>query len=290
VWVFASFDPVPRLDFRRYVRLRDATVARDVAWFGSRDRGRGIFAPGTGPSVVGRAVAGLPADPPVRARAELDDAHAFTSIPAGAAHLPGLVSGRISPGLSTGPRLAVAINGRVAAVTLRSDGKEGTDEFEAIVDPRTLRAGANDVSVYVLRQRGGAFRLAPLAQQAGETYRLVTRGERQLIVDSTGRRRVVSDLVQGSVDSLALEDDVLRALGWAAQPRLGPAEKVLVFVDGRFQAAAVPSKPRPDVAREHGRSTLASGFSIAGSAPAGATRQDVRVFALRGARASELPR
>ncbi len=75
--------------------------------------------------------------------------------------------------------------------------------------------------------------------------------------------------------------------GWSAT-RAGPAERVVVFVGGRLVASGRPSGPRPDVAKNYGPRALDSEYRASGSVPPGTQPGDVRVFGIRGRRASEL--
>jgi hypothetical protein len=80
--------------------------------------------------------------------------------------------------------------------------------------------------------------------------------------------------------------------GWAADTvhRRVPG-RVLVFADGRLLTDGAPSMARPDVARDHGRAVLRSGFRLtvatAGAAKLAVTGH-IRVVAVAGDTASEL--
>ena len=286
--VFAKYGPSLGLAFSDFTRRRDALVRRWTGIYGQDDRGLGVFAPGEGSGLVGRAVAGLPADPPLRARAQLDDAHTYAHLPAHPSVLPVLLGGAIT-GIGPSRRIAVAVNGRVAGSAETYATPEET-RFEAIIDPSTLKAGANKIALFELTGVAPGWRLAPIGQ-VNEKYRLVGESGDEEVVSSSGRRfRVVDGAVQGFVETLETGGPALRVLGWAASKQLGPATKVIAFVAGRSVAASSPSTPRTDVAKNLGPAALVSGFALATGLDHPLEARTVRVFGLAGGRASELHR
>ena len=81
----------------------------------------------------------------------------------------------------------------------------------------------------------------------------------------------------------------LTVAGWAVAGKDTPAEKVVAFEGERFLGAAATTVERPDVAEQLGPAALKSGFSLV-IPSAGIYGNGVRVFAIAGSRASELPR
>ena len=94
---------------------------------------------GPAPGRVGRPTvgSGLPA--------AIDGAEAFTAVDLGQAVVPAVVSGRVDGGIR---RVAVAVNGAIAAVveTFTDDG--GPGRFVAMVSPDRLVDGANEVTIH----------------------------------------------------------------------------------------------------------------------------------------------
>ena len=79
--------------------------------------------------------------------------------------------------------------------------------------------------------------------------------------------------------------------GWAVDPDgRRPAERVLVFAGDRLVAQARPTVVRPDIVERFDSAKVErSGFELRGGAQ-GAGLDDLRVFAVAGDSASELPR
>ena len=284
--VFAKYGPAFTLPFSEFKRRRIAQVRRVAGAFGSNDGGRGVFAPGGDFDLVGRAVQDVPASAPIRAQAELDDRRALAAVDTNAKVLPVYLTGRLS-GLAPSRRLAIALNGRIAAVTTSyTDGI--STRFEAIVDPGALRAGANAVALYELRGTPGARRLARLGQ-VETRYRLVEESGREALVSPSGRRLpVVAGALEGFLENAEFKAGSLRMHGWSASKRLGSAKEVVVFADGRFLLTTRPSVPRPDLAETQGGRSLLSGFNVVTSLGSEPDEGTLRAFGVADGRASEL--
>ena len=104
----------------------------------------GLYAIGPRPELLGRRA---PAGAPAR-RVDVDPE---------APVLPSFIAGDAGE-LAAGAELAVAVNGRVEATT-RVYRDDGRSRYAALVPPESLRAGANEVAVYVILRDG---RLRPL--------------------------------------------------------------------------------------------------------------------------------
>jgi hypothetical protein len=125
-----------------------------------------------------------------------------------------------------------------------------------------------------------------------------TARERRLLWDPLGEHilsptasiAVEPGAVAGRVDRVVVERTRVRFLGWAADVNAGrPAASVLVFADGRFLRAVVPSAPRGDVARQHDDPGLRrSGFALTLPRREADGIRQLRFFAVAGERASEL--
>jgi Sulfatase len=147
-------DPAPvRMSLADYEREAAASLAAKHRLFG-----RGIYAIGPDPGLVGRtAPATAPASP---LRATIDQRGQLTSVDTRASFVPSNITGRLTgEGARAGLPLAVALNGRIAA-TGRSAQLQGDPSvvISFMVPPRLLRDGRNDARVYLI---DGA-RLVPL--------------------------------------------------------------------------------------------------------------------------------
>jgi hypothetical protein len=112
--------------------------------------------PGTSESLIGRDAQGL-AGGSSQGSFTLDQEAAYDDLNPEAEIFPSLVGGELS-GIEPQTVLAVAINGRVTAVT-RSYERDDSIRFYAMVPPTAFRPGSNSIEVYVVEGE----RLAPLA-------------------------------------------------------------------------------------------------------------------------------
>lgn len=120
--------------------------------------------------------------------------------------------------------------------------------------------------------------------------RLERHGGNELISWSFGKRvRVSAGAARGAVEGVTLSSGNSLISGWAVDAaKRRPAQWILLFTRDRLLAVAGPGGRRPDLARRYGESALLSGFGTAPNILPG-DRSTLRVFAVVGKRASELP-
>lgn len=133
-----------------------------------------------------------------------------------------------------------------------------------------------------------------VARYSGEIdARLEDRGGRARIVLSEGAPIAVrSGVARGFVERLEADDGDLTAEGWAAAGTRA-VDWLLLFAGSRLVATAVPVYPRADVGTIDSGPVAAAGFLASGPQPRAARAiadGRVRVFAVIGKGASELPR
>ena len=149
-------------------RARRALVRHQGSLFGSGTTGLALYRIGPHRELIGRKVSDLPVES-ASATAHLDGytmrrLHALPSSP----HIvPTPVLGSISgPGASRGRAMAVALDGRIAAVT-RSFSNYGSLEFQALVPESALHAGRNDVDVFWVTPGANGLTLERLRESGG---------------------------------------------------------------------------------------------------------------------------
>ncbi len=96
----------------------------------------------------------------------IDDQQRYSGVDPAAAVIPTLVTGRLAGELeASGPAtLAVAVNGRIAAVTRTHLDSDGEGVFRALLPPSALRAGSNEVRLLLVEGAPGSRELRVLAQ------------------------------------------------------------------------------------------------------------------------------
>jgi hypothetical protein len=188
-------------------------------------------------------------------------------------------------------RLAVAVDGRVAAMAARwRDGD--TERFSAVVAPTAFGRGANSVDLIAVTGAGVGRQLARLPG-AALGYRLAETDGRQVIVTGSGRSIPVARSASGgAIDGIEVGQAEVKIDGWAGDvERARPADRVLAFAGERFLAAGQPSLPREDVAKKVGPRLARAGFKLTGwtgGPRPGSPSAPVRVFAIVGGRALQI--
>jgi hypothetical protein len=277
-------DPV-RLPFAQFTRRRDHAVAALGALFGEGDGGRGLFAPARYASLIGSPIARYRRGRPLHARVTLDTPSAFEDIEAPSSYLPAMVAGSVSGALPAGQPLALAVNGRVAAVT----GVQETDgglRFDAILDGSPFRSGRNDFKALAIEPAGSSVALTALQNPSQDVRLEGSEGHEAIAGVSPQPLPVVAG--GGYVEFLKRGPAGITVSGWAASPT-DAASRVLIFAGGSLVGDVEPSIERPDVAKDRSPATLRSGFSIEAVLPPDAKDDDIRAFAVIGDKAFELP-
>lgn len=88
----------------------------------------------------------------------------FDDVDLSAPTVPALVTGAISGETAAVRGVAVAVNGRIQAVTLPEEAGPSSRRFQALIPPASLREGANDIELFAVH---GQRRLTPLTLQSG---------------------------------------------------------------------------------------------------------------------------
>ena len=141
---------------------RDGTLAKQVRLFGS-GANRRLFAVGSpARELVGRRVETAAGGPPAGLRVELDGQGLLGAVDLGTGVVPARITGRIEGGdARRGVALAIAVNGRIEAVTRTFADGEAV-RFSALVPESAFRDGANAVDVFVVAGGRPGIRLAPI--------------------------------------------------------------------------------------------------------------------------------
>jgi hypothetical protein len=134
-----------------------ATARRNVAWLGQG--ADSLYRIGPRQDLLSRPVAKLRAFLADDARVGIPRLSDLEHVRKASGYLPVHFLARISwDSLRPAEDVAVAVNGRVAAVT-RPFPMRGETWVDAMIDEKLLRDGQNHIGVYAVRGRGGATRL-----------------------------------------------------------------------------------------------------------------------------------
>lgn len=158
----AGREPRVQLRVRAFERSQRRALRRQRRFFGSGDANR-LFRFGPYQRQLGRAAAELPVRPGGRVSASVKDGHLLRSIDLRRGFVPAQIVGDINGPRRLGRAVAVAVNGRIAAVghTFALPGGR-RERYSVLVPDWRLRQGRNDVQVYAIFGPRSSPRLALL--------------------------------------------------------------------------------------------------------------------------------
>jgi hypothetical protein len=259
------------------------SLERKLRAFGSG--ARSLYAIGPDRALVGRPVSSFRVLPS-SITYDIDGSALLRDVDPSSSLVPTYVTGSLD-GADPGLPLAVAFNGRIAAVT-RAYAAEGAVEFAAMVAETSLRPGANDVAVFAIRGQT----LERLDGGAGR-FELVDDGA--AIRRPDGRRvEIERGTVRGHVEDWFIERVSVRFGGWAADVDDGKLpDRVLAFHGDRLVYSGGTTVERPDLNALGNRTALRrAGWvfelprEVVGEGAGDG--EPLRFFAVRGDEASEL--
>jgi hypothetical protein len=279
-----------RLPFEELMRRRNAEVRRRIGLFGEHNGFDGVFRAGPDATLVGRPVSRLARAGPPGFRVAFDYRAELSSFSPDSPVVPAFVTGRVEGAAEGGQRVAIALNGRVAAVTeTYRDGD--VVRLAAILPGMAFREGANVIEALAVTGSGPSARVASAGRSAGDEAKLVERGG-DLALELNGKAIAVEPgHADGFVDSVQLSGGQMSVAGWAtAADHSRSADRVLLFGDGRLLQSVEPTGQRPDLSEAFGPGAGLAGYEFTVSTGAGVVAKPgrVRVIALAGSGGSEL--
>jgi hypothetical protein len=151
------------LDPMSMERRRAATIARRAGIFDAGADNAQLFRIGPHPELIGRRVSGLPALPRTGVRARRYGPRRYVDVRLDRHRIPAHVTGWIDGGEPGGRDLAIAVNGRIAAVA-RSFAPIGERRMSlsALLPESAFRQGRNDIAIFEVGTDVPRLSLMPL--------------------------------------------------------------------------------------------------------------------------------
>ena len=213
---------------------RVATSSRP-AWTNSRltDRGgeNGAYRVGSYRELIGQEVARLPVRRNAGLTASIDHAAYFENVDPASGFLPAHVSGSIQWPDRGGVDLAIALNGRLAAVTTAYADRSSW-RFSAMLPESAFLAGENDIQVFAI-DAGDSDQLVLVAGSpapAGGDYTWNADGDS---VSYAGGKLPTDPIgIKGLVDYISLGEEAVEILGWAIDSANARAVKAILVFNG----------------------------------------------------------
>ncbi len=246
--------------------------------------------PGPSPHLLGKRLEEFDSIGETNVQIKIDRPDRFTAVDLQSDFLPAYITGSIAPPLRSGRpfSLAVAVNGTIQAVTqpwsIPVQGRHGS--WSAVVPESAFQAGRNTIEVFVVSDSAGQ---ATLAHATGVHYRL---DRTEVLVTPDGSEiPIVPQALRGYIETPLVSEHTVLLKGWAVdEEHAQPAERILIFRNGKFFHAVPTGISRPDIAEWLGQEFATSGFRYTFSAEpfVGSGTPEVRAFAVSGDSASEL--
>jgi hypothetical protein len=275
---------VVRASSREVDRKQAATMSRKYRLFGSGSDS--LFTLGRHTELLGREVRDIAVRHAAGATVEFDGESLFQNVRT-AQFAPVRITGTIAGhDVPPGDELAVGVNGRVAGLSpaFRVDGAQ---RFSTLVLESTLRDGDNLVVLYRVHGERAPLRLVELGRNELGAAFVLGDDARSIRVAGGGSVAATSTRLVGRVERFALFGGMVRLRGWAADARARSVpDRILVFADTRAVYTSETTTLRWDVQPTAG--VLRSGWTAEFPEYIG-HGASIRVFALRGNAASELP-
>jgi hypothetical protein len=158
VAVSSSAGEVVEGDFDELVARRDRVLAHQIQLFGEGDHRPGLFGIGPRPDLLGRQVGGLTL---AAGGGPTFSSYGTSDYDPDAPAAPVRVYGRID-GAPPGQDVAIAVNGRIVAVT-RSFDHDGDTLVTAVTPEEAYHPGANSVRLFLVEGSGESTVLQELA-------------------------------------------------------------------------------------------------------------------------------
>ena len=271
-------------------RIREGVLRaakRNAALFGTGTTS--LYRLGAHKELLGRSVADLPRSVGGASSVHLDGETLLSRVDLTSVFLPSRVVGEIEePPAGSSRNLAIAVNGRIVALTRRYT-LDGRERFAAMVPEGAFHNGANDVDVYAVDGKGKRVLLVRLGgTDRTPQYALAADGG-SIARARGGRVRVEVGRIDGRVEAWDEDEGTVQIRGWAAdlEDQVLP-DQILLFEGGQLLYAGETTIVRWDVEQVSGKRRIERAGWVAELPAASLGGGSLRVFAVRGDVASEL--
>ncbi len=258
----AGHEIIGRVALEAPLDAAGATLERKLSLFGSQADPQALFHIGRYRDLIGRPPAELPVAPGSGLEVALSDARILEDLDPGDRYAPARIVGSLGPAAGNVLDLAVAVNGRIRAVTETYVDLDGDLELAAMVPEESFREGFNQVEIFEILSGDAGPHLALIPSK------MVLHFELELGAGGSVERIVASDGRSFRVEENGLEGeavfDGVSFTGWAADVENARiADSVLLFKGRELISRVRTGGFRRDVAERYESPALARvGFSF----------------------------
>jgi hypothetical protein len=260
---------------------RGKALRRQTAWFGTGSFSL-VYRVGPHRELLGRSVDRLPVRAGSGVKVRIDGRPFLDTVERTSAYLPSFVEGRLLGG-SGRIALAVAVNGRIAAVTY-SFTQADKRRFSALVLEEALRDGANTIDVFAVRGTGRTLRLERL--EGSDLSFTLKNGS---IESSLRTIAIKPGVLVGHVRTTQSEKGYVFR-GSVFDPRINDkVDVIVVFAGGKAVYVTAPETVNPQsLLGQRALGRFGFEFELPRALLPVPPEGDVHLFAIRGRVASEL--
>ncbi len=261
----AGHEIVGRVVLEQRIDSTGATLERKHSVFGSAKDPRALFRIGRYRDLIGRNPGSLRAAPGSDLEVALSDTDILAHLDLASSYVPAHIAGSLGPSNDTSTlSLAVAVNGRIQAVTETYADLNGDLRFTAMVPEASFNAGFNPVEIFAISAaapNGAAPSLAAIPTRATVRFelRLAADGSAEQITADGRPIRIAPGALQGEVvfDGVSFK-------GWAADvDNARIADSILLFIGSEMISRVGTGDFRRDLAELYKTPALArAGFNF----------------------------
>ncbi|MFH0822065.1 MAG: sulfatase-like hydrolase/transferase [Pseudomonadota bacterium] len=246
-----KFEPTCPIDIRN-----SGTLKKKTSMFRSDPGSGGVYRLGPFAELLGREVNQFELSHNTGStEIEYDQERAYSGDMHSSEYVLGNVTGSLRTNEARGGRLhlALAVAGRIRALTISTPICENEARFSSILPEDALRFHGARVDAFVVKpQASGPPRLEPLNRRGQEACRLSESEEAELeTISCSGkglvpvRHEALLGRLEGAPDT---ESGSTEFSGWAADILHGrPVDEILVFADGTLVYRTTTNRPRRDL-------------------------------------------
>lgn len=224
------------------------TVDKKYDLFGDGSNDGGLYTIGPYGNLIGKKI--ISNDPVAASNmtVTIDNADLYDEVDLKGPYIPAHITGRLHlKDVAQMKTVAVAVNGKISAVTRTFNGSQGETLFSAIAPESSFRSGENRLDVFIISGTENKFTLSRILRKKMIAFSLASPNR---LMSSAGEKfEIKPNAILGSLGRIKLKNDIVSFIGWAVDKNgAKKPDVVAVFVNDAFFYSSKTNRNRPDVA------------------------------------------
>ena len=233
------------IGFEQYKAELRKAAARFSAEYGSGDFAS-LYRAGDRYGLIGRTVAEVATLPGTGPLVNFEHPELLENTRPDGQFMQLVVHGTISGKYSENPAntVAISVNGVIRSVTGVFNLPQHENSFETLISPDSFHESENRIEAWFVVGEEDDFALLAARMPQTHTYRLADKQNNWVIFIDGTEIPIVRGEVPGWCSAVSADTPgTFRIGGWAADlSAQKPADKILIFVDGKFHSAISPNR------------------------------------------------